>query len=253
LPDGKRVASCGFLEASILWDIARGEALQTFVSPRPDMFGSNGFAVSPDGRWLANSQGVYDTGDGRMACSFPNKVKDDNPDDDWLAMGSQIYGIAFSKDGRLLAASTVHEGHLGLVDTQSWEAIAHAQSPDSPFISLSFSPDGEYLAAGDDNGKVELWNVNPLKLIAVMGRHAARVKAVAFSPDGDQVVSSSDDKTIALWNVGSRRLATRIGTHAAPVRSVAFSPDGKHIVSGEHDKSVRVHTRHRILWGYRLD
>jgi WD40 repeat protein len=253
LPDGERVVSCGFQEASILWDIARGAALQTFVSPRPDMKGSNGFAVSPDGRWVASSHGVYDIADGRPSCFFIDKIKNDNPDDDWLAMSSQIYGLAFSNDGRLLAGSTVYQGHIGIVDTENWEVVAHTQSPDSPFISVSFSPDGKYLAAGDDNGKVELWNVTPLKLIAVMGRHAARVKSVAFSPDGNQVVSSSDDKTIALWNVGSRSLATRIGTHVAPVRSVAFSPDGKHIVSGEHDKSVRVHTRHQILWGYRLD
>ncbi len=253
LPDGERVISCGFQEPSILWDIARGTPLRVFVSQTSVMIGSNGLALSSDGRWMATSHGIYDTADGSNVCHYLDKLKNDNPDDDWMGMNSQIYGLAFSNDGRLLAASTVFDGHLGLVATESWEVIAHTRSPDSPFISLSFSPDGEYLAAGDDNGKVELWNVHPLELIAVMGRHAARVKSVAFSPDGNQVVSSSDDKTIALWNVGSRSLATRIGTHAAPVRSVAFSPDGKHIVSGEHDKSVRVHTRHRILWGYRLD
>jgi WD40 repeat protein/serine/threonine protein kinase len=253
LPDGDRVISCGFQEPSILWDIARGAPLIVFVSQTSVMIGSNGLAVSSDGRWMATSHGIYDTADGSNVCHYLDKLNNDNPDDDWLGMNSQIYGLAFSNDGRFLAASTVYEGHLGLVDTKSWEVVAHTQSPDSPFISLSFSPEGDYLAAGDDNGKVELWNVDPLKLIAVMGRHAARVKAVAFSPDGKHVVSSSDDKTIALWNVGSRSLTTRIGTHVAPVRSVAFSPDGKHIVSGEHDKSVRVHTRHRTLWGYRLD
>lgn len=253
LPGDERVISCGFQEASILWDIARGVQLQRFASPSRTMPGSNGFAVSPDGRWLASSHGVYDTSSGRLTCSFYEKMKSESADDYWLAMNAQIYGLAFSTDGRLLAASTVAEGHLGLLNTANWEVVAHTQSPDSPYISLAFSADGKYLAAGDDNGKVELWNVSPFRLIAVMGRHAARVKSVAFSPDGDQVVSSSDDKTIALWNVGSRSLATRIGTHAAPVRSVAFSPDGKHIISGEHDKSVRVHTRHRILWGYRLD
>ena len=253
LADGKHVVSCGFQEPLRLWNIERGETLQTFVSTTPGMHGSNGLAVSLDGRWLASSHGVSDIADGRMVCTFLNKLKNDNPDDDWLAMGSQIYGIAFSNDGRLLASATVIGGHIGLVDTESWKVVAHTQSPDSSFISLSFSPDGEYLAAGDDSGEVELWNVNPLKRIAVMGRHAARVKSVAFSPDGKQVVSSSDDKTIALWNVGSRSLATRIGTHVAAVRSIAFSPDGKHLVSGEHDKSVRIHTRHRTLWGYRLD
>ena len=253
LPDGQQVISCGFQEPLILWDSAHGVVLRTFISPPLGMPGSNGFAVSADGRWAATSNGVYNIADGRMVCCFPDSLRNDDPSDDWLSASSQLYGMDFSKDGRLLACAAVISGHIGLLDTANWQVIAHAQVPDTAFISLSFSPDGKLLAAGDDNGQVELWNVSPLERLAVMGRHAARVKAVAFSPDGKQVVSSSDDKTIALWNVSSRSLAARIGTHAAPVRAVAFSPDGKHIVSGEHDKSVRLHTRHRVLWGYRLD
>ena len=237
----------------ISWDIQRAEILRTFVSHDPWMPGSNGFAVSPDGRWLASSHEVDDIEDGRVICSFHDKFRRDNGVDDWVSRSSQIYGISFSNDGRLLACATVTGGHIGLLDTGRWEVLAHAEAPDSPFISLSFSPDGKYLATGDDFGQVQLWSVDPLQRVAVIGRHAARVKAVAFSPDGKQIVSSSDDKTIALWNVGSRSLAARIGTHIAPVRSIAFSPDGKHIVSGEHDRSVRIHTRHRVLWGYRLD
>jgi WD40 repeat protein len=37
------------------------------------------------------------------------------------------------------------------------------------------------------------------------------------------------------------------------VLSIAFSPDGKQIVSGERDHSVRLYTRRRALWGWRLD
>ena len=39
----------------------------------------------------------------------------------------------------------------------------------------------------------------------------------------------------------------------ARVMSVAFSRDGKRIASGEEDKSVNVYTRHRTLWGRKLD
>lgn len=253
LPDGNHLVSCGFQESLILWDIERRAVVRRFQSPTSLMTGSNGLAISPDGRWAATSAGVHDIAEGRPIFSFPDKAINDNPEDLWMRSCAQIYGLAFSADGRLLACASSLYGYIALVDTTTWEIIAHAQEPGSPLISLSFSPDGKVLATGDDDGKVELWNVNPLERIAVLGRHAARVKAVAFSPDGREVVSSSDDKTIAVWNVSSRSLVARIGTHAAPVRAVAFSPDGKQIVSGEHDKSVRLHTRHRILWGYRLD
>ncbi|MEW6128687.1 MAG: protein kinase [Acidobacteriota bacterium] len=251
LPDNQQVISCGFQEPCFLWDIKQGAVTRTFASPVP-MSGSNGFAVSADGRWLASSHGVFDIQDGQLRCAFDEKFNHDT-DNQWLAQPSQLYGLDFSKDGRLLACSGVINGNLGLLDTANWQVIEHIQAPETPFISLSFSPDGKFLASGDDFGKVELWSVTPLKRLAVLGRHAARVKSVDFSPDGKEIVSASDDKTIALWNVGSRSLERRIGAPAAPIRAVAFSPDGKHIVSGGHDKSVRVYTRHRKLWGYTLE
>jgi WD40 repeat protein len=106
---------------------------------------------------------------------------------------------------------------------------------------------------GEDQGAVRLWATHPLREVAVLGRHAARVKSVAFAPDGKTAASAGDDGMIALWDVRQRKLRTRIGTHASPVYAIAFSPDGTHLVSGEHDRSVRVYTRRRTLWGFKLE
>jgi WD40 repeat protein len=67
------------------------------------------------------------------------------------------------------------------------------------------------------------------------------------------VVSAGDDNVIALWDVSSQKLITRIGLHIAPVYAIAFAPEGGRLIAGGHDHSVRLYTRHRSLWGFRLD
>jgi WD40 repeat protein len=140
-----------------------------------------------------------------------------------------------------------------LYDTRTWQAIEEADLSPRQFISVDFSPDGKQLVTGEDGGTVQLWETHPLRPTAVIGRHAARIKSVDFSPDGKQVISAGDDKLVALWDVRSQKLVTRIGLHTAPVYAVAFAREGNRLISGGHDHSVRLYTRHRTLWGFRLD
>lgn len=247
-PDGEWVASCDLGANFILWDLNRREPKwnNTYLDHGKYWAASYCLAFSPDGRYLANSVTVYNTQDGRQVL----EPRESGPTygTDW----GQIYGVAFSPDGKRLACAT-DKGYLLLWDAEKWKLIENLELSTTPLISVGFAPDGKRLITGDDAGVVRLWEVGPLREIAVLGRHAARIKSVAFSPDGRQVASAGDDQTIALWDVSGRRLITRIGTHTTPVLSVAFSADGKRLASGENDDSVRVYTRHKALWGHRLD
>ena len=222
----------------ILWDLA---------TQRPERIirhatrSSYAVALSPDGRTVATSGGIYDTSDGRRRTSFEHG---------WQF--AQIYGAVFSRDGRRLAAVT-EGGWVVLFDGATGRLIDSAHIPNTHLITTSMSEDGTLLAIGEDEGTVRLWSVSPLREIAVLGGHAARVKSVAFAPDGATVASAGDDKTIRLWDVKRRRPRGVIGTHTSPIYSIAFSPDGRQLVSGEHDRSVRVYTRRRELWGRPLD
>jgi WD40 repeat protein len=165
---------------------------------------------------------------------------------------SYVYGATFSADGRLLIGVT-DRGEIIFVNARTWQLLERQKVVDVPLISLSLSPDSRHLVTGDDGKAVRLWAIEPLRQVGVIGRHEARVKSVAFSPDGKQVGSAGDDKMVALWDVSRRALINTIGTHTSPVYSIAFSPDGQRLASGEHDRSVRLYTRHRTLWGFRLN
>ena len=242
-PGGDWLASVDRDSNVIIWDLAQRRPRLGFNLTRGVRAETHCLVVSPDGRWLALSQGVYESATGSQVAGF---------DDVGPISPANIYGLTFSVDGRWLALADTN-GNLLLWDTGTRQVAYQANISPAQLISVSFSPDGEWLVTGEDQGTVRLWSTRPLRQVAELGRHKARVKSVAFSPDGKEVVSAGDDKTICLWDADRCKLITRIGTHMSPVLSVVFSPDGKQIVSGERDHSVRLYTRRRGLWGWRLD
>jgi WD40 repeat protein len=206
-------------------------------------------AISPDGRWVATSYAVYESGDGRMVYDFRSGLSEFIPG---FPQPTEIRGLAFSADGQWLINVTAR-GEIALRRAGQWQVVESQKLDGRNLVSVSFSPDGKQLVTGEDSKIVQLWTAQPLRPIAEIGRHESRIKSVAFSPGGTQVVSAGDDKTIALWDVAGRELISKIGSHTAPVYALAFSPDGKQLISGGHDHSVRLYTRRRSLWGYQLD
>jgi WD40 repeat protein len=237
--DGTTFGSLDQDGGTILWS-AKTRTPQVTIPPSAAAYS---LAISPDGKTVATTRGIYRAEDGRMLQGFLG-----NPDWPFDAP----YGIAFSKDGRHLAAATesgwvlVWDGPVGRSHrSHRLDGVSHT--------AIAIAPDGESLVTGDTGGSVRLWALEPLREVAILGRHAARVKSVAFAPDGATVASAGDDEMIALWDVEGRRMLTRIGTHVSPVYSIAFSADGRRLASAEHDRTVRVYDRRRMLWGIPLD
>jgi WD40 repeat protein/serine/threonine protein kinase len=225
----------------IRWDMQRRQPLWDFSSPQA--VPAYSVSVSPDGRWIAQTNGVNDSTDGHLLLDFYAR--------DAVKHSGQFYGIRFSPDGQRLIGVT-DSGEVLMWDTQTWQLVKRLELKGASLICIAFAADGLHFVTGEDEGAVRLWETEGLRQLAVIGWHTARVKAVDFSPDGREVVSAGDDQSISLWNVAGGRAIAHLGTHTAPVLAVDYSPDGKHIASGGQDKSVRIYTRQKTLWGYNL-
>ncbi|HEX9585503.1 MAG TPA: hypothetical protein VGB36_13475 [Gammaproteobacteria bacterium] len=66
-------------------------------------------------------------------------------------------------------------------------------TPAAAFDAVAFSPDGRWLAAGDRDELVTIWNTATGELAHRFRGHIASVPALAFAPDGVRVASASDD------------------------------------------------------------
>jgi WD40 repeat protein/tetratricopeptide (TPR) repeat protein len=125
-----------------------------------------------------------------------------------------------------------------------WQAVYSVQERNrfqghsSAVKSVSFSPDGQTLASGSDNGIVKLWGKDGTEIQTFQG-HSDEVWSVAWSPDGQILASASLDSTVKLWRKDGKVMQTLQG-HSSWVIGVAWSPDGQILASASRDRTVKL-------------
>ncbi len=153
---------------------------------------------------------------------------------------SPVKAVAFSPDGRTLAAGDV-SGHVYLWDPATGVLRVTLTDPGSAQIeSAAFSPNGRILATGDGTGVTYFWDAATGRQVAALADPGSKgVDTLAFSPDGTMLATGDYNGTTYLWKVATR---TRIRKFPAPfasdILSVAFSPAGSTLATGAYDGST---------------
>ena len=157
-------------------------------------------------------------------------------------------GLAFSPDGRMLAAATwIGMGLWDVADPAHPRLLGRAQNAGAVQVnSVAFSPDGRVLAGGDGDGTVRLWDVTDPAHPQVLGEpltsSPSSIKSVAFSPAGTVLAAGGGDGAIRLWDVADPAQPELLGqpltASTGIVNSVAFSPDGRLMAIGGEDGTV---------------
>jgi RNA polymerase sigma factor (sigma-70 family) len=278
-PDGKHVASGSRDGTARVWDTATGKELHKFLgydSPRdPDGVWVYGLSFAPDGKRLAGAchdglVRVWNLGAGQEAarCEKQNGFAWGvafSPDgkhlvscgDDavrlWnagtgkevrvLAEGSRYEAVAFSPDGRLVAAGT-KDGGVRLIDAASGRTLHELKEhPNGEFRkrlvyrdgrTVAFSPDGRMVAWGSWQ-VVQVWEVATGQERLSFPAHRGEVMSVAFFPDGRRLATGSPDTTALVWDLR----ACALGRPAAKVTAADVEGLWTDLFSDDGHKSYR--------------
>ena len=105
--------------------------------------------------------------------------------------------------------------------------------------SLALNKDETFLAFGDRNNQVQLWDWKNRKHLKTFTHHTNWVKSVHFSPDGKSFLSAASDFKIRVWNASEQQHEYALKGHTNFVRTAAFTASGKYIISAGNDLTIR--------------
>jgi WD40 repeat protein len=123
-----------------------------------------------------------------------------------------------------------------------------------PFFRLAVSPDRRWLATGNIENGVQIWELSEAHRSGVQNypspvldvTHTGKTRTihsliwdVQFSPNGRIIASAGGDGMISIWDLEMAEKIQSFSGHRAAVTCLAFSPDGSWLVSGGLDAQIR--------------
>ena len=252
--DGQTVASGGTDRRAILWDtllhVAQTGREETIDAPFS-------VAFSPGAAWEANG---YETGKVTLMNrdvpnwngALPMEVTPGVPG------GKRVPALAFSADGRCLAAAA--NGKVRVHDfaksASGAEPLLLAEFDVAPADSkkrlsaIAISRDASMVAVGvsgsGEPGKVFAWRVatrEPLFDAPLENENDSTFSALAFSPDGTRLVTGGNGQHAVIWRVSDKAARSPLSCaedHTGSIRCIAFAPDGKIFATASGDNTLIV-------------
>src|SRR5262245_44308393 len=180
-PDGKFIIGAGFKDKIKVWNAKTGELVHKLGGESGPTKITRTVAVSLDSKFIAAG------GDDGIVRVW--EISTDKLTLAWIGHRDMISSVAFSPDGKRLAAGSTtmqNQGASHGSEVKLWEFSSGKEGRTfkcgtEHYPDVAFSPDGKTLAVAE--GAVKLWNVATGELQRSWTTERGKVLHVAFSAD----------------------------------------------------------------------
>jgi len=207
-PGGQRLAAGGEGNVVQIWNVATGKEVQKLgrkLSKDHEWF-VDYLNFSPDGAMLAVKRVFYPSWIIGIDPRNPSEMyfwdlRTGKERDHFRHFKEWCEWVAFSPDGKTMVTTA----QTSRYDLWFWEIATGEKlgwiEGDKQFLTAVFSPSGRILAAGAEDGRVLLCDVNTGKMRRNLTGHRGPVHHLSFSGDGRFLASESSDGTGLIWDL----------------------------------------------------
>jgi WD40 repeat protein len=204
-------------------------------------------AYSPDGQRLVSGDAsgavkVWGAADGKELLTLRGRI------------GQIVFDVAFSQDGRRIAAASgwpppLHSqpGEVKIWDAQTGKEIRSWRGHQGAVGRVVFGPEDRFVASAGADQTIKIWDPNTGVELRTLRGHTDTVVCLALSRDGRRLASGSGDLDkpekpgeVRIWDVDGGAQIAALEGHRQMITDVGFSPDGDRLLSSSRDGTVRL-------------
>jgi WD40 repeat protein len=192
------------------------------------------FNFSDDGRlllvtnFLKTHLTVFDSKNGKLLYNLKNN--------------KAIASYKFSPDGTKIVLRFSYYNQALVIDANSGEKLYSIEnkSPANHINIIIISPDGSFLATGNNDGTIKFYNLTSGNEIEAFNDHTDRVNSISYSSSGKKLVTASNDGFVNTYETDSGKLISSLKIHSKGVKHAEFTPDETKIYADPTYANLRV-------------
>jgi len=259
-PDGTKLVTGSLDGTAALWDVKSGTLI---VIMRGHQDRVNSALFSPDGQFIATASGdgtarLWSTDNGgligvlRQIDVYSNSMGSAkfSPDSRSIVTASSepyvhvwnvksrelqaiiappeyCFGLVLSPEGRNVLCDDI--GNMYLMDLSTNKMLWSTKYDGNG--TFAYSHNGNLIAAGCNDGRVQIWDAKTAKLLATLRAHNKRVNVLKFSLHDDLLITGADQAIV--WEVATWEQLRILADHRDGVNHIAVSPDSKYVATSE--------------------
>lgn len=160
------------------------------------------------------------------------------------AIRLRVVSAAFSPESTQLLWARTGKIMPVLWDIESGRRLGVLSSKEkghsANIVAITFSSDGRYIATGDNQGTIVIWNRADRSVVRRIKAHSGEVRNLIFIPTSNELVSGGADGAVQLWGVsGTELLETLLEPSEHPITSLVGSANGQLLYAALDDMTVK--------------
>lgn len=147
-----------------------------------------------------------------------------------------------SKDACIVKWSLQTKSKVGTILSKHKEKETNRKehAHNTVVLSLALSYDNRFLASGDEDNLIKIWNPDSLEYINTFKGHRGAVTGLAFCRETSHLYSCSEDRSVKIWNLDEMSYIETLFGHQSKITGIDVLSKDKAITSGSTDNTVRI-------------